>query len=289
MTPADPLELAKRRNGPNDCARAGLPCTRLTLRLGALPILAMALSLTFSARASVARDWLDLRRSGVQAVLADARVMAAPVQWAATYSGRVPETHPWFKEGITTVRLSIARAPGLPKQPGRTLVRLEEPAQVRGWGVLIDGNKGWIRLGATVEVATPAKLAQPLPKLGLALGAFIAGDHVGAYELMIEGEFGDTAVLRLKPRYDASPDLLPVKAGVSKRWGAWTLGELDDRKGVPISRIEWLDLKEIGGVAVPSALRLLPGGDVKLALSLERVDLKMGASAPWVTGPRGLK
>lgn len=235
------------------------------------------------------RDWLDLRRGGASAVLADTRAHTAPVPWSATYAATLPAGHP-LKDQLGSVRLTITRAaPSAPNLPGRTLVRFDEPAFAKGWGILVDGDKAWLRAGDKVEPTTAAKASQLLPKLGVAPVVFVASEFAAQFESSIEGEFGDTAVLRFKPRYEAGPDVLPLKAGLSKRHGAWVLGEVDDRKGQPLSRIEWLEPKVIGGVPVPEALRLhLPGGDAA-AVTLDRVDLKVGDQVKWLGGPKGLK
>ncbi len=235
------------------------------------------------------RDWLDLRRGGAPAVLADARAQTAPRPWSATYAATLPAKHP-LKEQIGSIRLTITRAaPVAANLPGRTLVRFEEPAFAKGWGIVVDGDKAWLRTTDKAEPATVAKASQVVPKLGIALVVFVASEFAAQFESSIEGEFGDTAVLRFKPRYEAGPDVLPLKAGLSKRYGAWVLGEVDDRKGLPLSRIEWLEPKLIGGVPIPEALRVhLPGGDAA-AVTLDRVDLQVGDPVRWLGGAKALK
>ena len=168
-------------------------------------------------------------------------------------------------------------------------MRIEEPEFAKGWGVLVEGGKAWLRTGDKIEEVGPGRLSQPWPKLGIAPVVFVASEFSAQFESSIEGEFGDTAVLRFKPRYEAGPDVMPLKAGLSKRYGAWVLGEVDDRKGKQLSRIEWLEPKLMGAVPVPEALRVhLPGGDAA-AVTLERLDLKVGEQVRWTGGAKALK
>lgn len=268
-------------------ARAAIASwTRRAAPLLATPLLATAL---LAASPLQARDWLDLRRAGPAAVLADARRGSAQLPWQAEYAAALPAGHPLAQARpaggapselrLTVVRLPVAAAaPGKPPGLGRWMVRFDAPAALAGSGLVADGRALWIKLpGAKPQVATPALLAQPLAGLQLPLLLFALGELVGEYDYEFEGEFGDAGVIRCRPSYRASPGVIPGKLGVHKRWATWTLMEVTDRDGKRLAHGEWLDLEDRGGVAVPAALRLRPQSGDQAALTLARRSVVVGA------------
>ncbi len=263
-------------------------------RLGIL-LCSWAVSLA-AAPQSQARDWLDLRRAGPAAMLADARRGSAPQPWQAEYAVSLPADHPLVPLKGTggspiELRLTVLRLPvpaakaqdsvagkAVATPLGRWMVRFDSPPQLAGTGVVSDGSKLWLRLpGSKAELATPAKLAQVIPGLQLPLLLFALSDLVGEYDYELEGEFGDAGVIRCRPSYKASAGVAPGKLGVHKRWASWTLMEVSDRDGKRLAHGEWLELEDRGGVPVPAALRLRPTSGDQGSLTLTRRSILIGA------------
>lgn len=233
-------------------------------------------------------NWLDVRRGGVPAMVAQARKLSAPKVWQATFAGALPKWHPLAKFGAE-LRMTVARGPADAKaRGGDVLVRFEAPPALLGTAVVSHDGKAWIKAsGGKPQEATAELLAQPLPGLGLPLLAFVPLDIYGLYAPELEGEFGDVAILRCKPEYAAGPNTPLVKAGVSKRFGVWSLGEVNDRKGKTIALVEWLELQPQSGVAVPQAVRL-QGADLHAqVVTLRRTELTVGKA--MLFGPKLLK
>lgn len=271
---------------------------RITRRLAA-PALILGMPLwTIAGLAStaVARDWLDLRRAGAAAILADARHSAAPQPWRAEFSALLPPQHPLAQGKTVELRLTVVRLPQLPSKGGgslalsRVMMRFDAPAQLKGSGIVADGKQLWVKVPQGKAVlATPALLHAALPGLQLPLQVFALPEVAGEYDFELEGEFGDSGVIRCKPKYQATPGVLPGKIGVHKRWGTWTLVETDDRDGKRLALAEWLDMEDRNDTPVPQALRLRPLTGDAAALTLKRRSVAVGSSVEKVLSPKLLR
>lgn len=255
-----------------------------------------------------ARDWLDLRRSGAAAILADARRSAAPEPWQAEYVAMLPADHPLSQGKPVELRLVVVRLPALEAKAGgkhssprdlkpgqapllsRMMIRFDGPAQLKGSGVLSDGKQLWVKLPTGKAVlATPALLNTALPGLQLPLQVFALPEVSGEYTYEIEGEFGDSGVIRCRPSYTATPGVLPGKIGVHKRWGTWTLVESDDRDGKRLALAEWLDVEDRNNTPVPQSLRLRPlSGDAGSVMLMRRKAV-VGRAAETALSPKLLR
>ncbi len=236
-----------------------------------------------------ARDWMDLRRGGAPAIIASARQESALKPWSATYRTKLEAGHPLAPKVPGELTLTVARSPSAPAALGGTmLVLFRAPASLAGVGLVVQGGKAWLRLpGGKAVAATPKLLAQPLPGLDVPLIAFAPLEIAALHSAELEGEFEDTAMLRLKPEYTSGPDVPVMKAGVSKRWGVWTLGEVDDHKGQMLGLIEWLELSERQGQVVPAVLRLQPKSGNRAAVTLQLVTVDVGKV--FAFSPKSLK
>lgn len=248
------------------------------------------------ASTAVARDWLDLRRAGAAAILADARHSAAPQPWRAEFSALLPLSHPLAQGKTVELRLTVVRLPQLPNKAGgpkalsRVMVRFDAPEQLKGSGIVADGKQLWVKVPKSKAVlATPGLLHAALPGLQLPLQVFALPEVVGEYDFELEGEFGDSGVIRCKPRYQATPGVLPGKIGVHKRWGTWTLVEMDDRDGKRLALAEWLDLEDRNDTPVPQALRLRPMTGDAAALTLKRRSVAVGSAVEKVLSAKLLR
>lgn len=277
--------------------------TRLSFRAALLVSTAWA-AMAGAAGPAAARDWLDLRRGGAAAILADARHSAAPEAWRAEFSGLLPAQHPLAQGKPVELRLTVIRLPPLTAkvagksgarpaaQPAlsRVMVRFDAPDQLKGSGIVADGKQLWVRVGpAKAALATPALLNAALPGLQLPLQVFALPEVVGEYDFELEGEFGDSGVIRCKPKYQAAPGLLPGKIGIHKRWGTWTLVETDDRDGKRLALAEWLDLEDRHETPVPQALRLRPLSGDAAAVTLQRRSVAVGQSVEKMLTPKLLR
>ncbi len=270
---------------------------------------ALALALgALSPQTAWARDWLDLRRAGAAAILADARSSAARQPWRAEYAALLPASHPLAQGTPLELRLTVVRLPPLPGRPkdsaaaasqlrpaeglkmSRMMVRFDAPAQLKGSGVVADGTQLWVKMPqGKPAVATPALLNAALVGLQLPLQVFALPEIVSGYNYELEGEFGDSGVIRCKPDYQAPPGVLPGKIGVHKRWGSWTLVETDDRDGKRLALAEWLDLEDRNGIPVPQALRLRPLTGDGAALTLKRRSVAVGSGVEAAVSPKLLR
>lgn len=279
--------------------RSGGPSTRGRNALLAA-FLAIAVSLAGSP-AALARDWLDLRRAGPAAILADARRSSAPQPWSAVYAVALPAQHPLSidkknQSAPKELRLTVLRLPLTEAAPkgatplGRWMVRFDAPPSLAGVGVVADGRELWLRLpDGKVEAATPARLAQVVAGLQMPLQVFALSELVGVYDYELEGEFGDSGVIRCKPSYRSAAGLSPGKLGVHKRWGSWTLMEVNDRDGKRLAHAEWLEFEDRSGVPVPSALRLRPTSGDQASLTLTRRAVSSGAALAKELSPKALR
>lgn len=226
----------------------------------------------------VQADWLDLRRGGPEAIVQAARVANAPEPWIATYSVTLPAGHP-----LHGLKLILARAPS---PTGKLLIRLEGPASLHGVGGVVADGKAWLKLPRAADGkptrAQPASheaMFAPLPGLGLPLGLWLAPELPSLYKLHTEGEFGDVAILRLRPRYEAGPGLQPLKLGVSKQHAAFVQCEVTDLQGKPLQGVLGVDLKAYGKVVVPTELRLRPKASEEGVLVLKLDGVRTGKDA----------
>jgi hypothetical protein len=238
---------------------------------------------------------MDIRRGGAASVIADARQHAAPKAWMAVWSEQPADPREERQPSSARLTVQVVRAPSpRPDSRSRVLVQVMQPPALRGIGVLMDEQGVWLRTSpdGPVVAATDALLSAPVAGLGQPLAVFVAGEWQGeartrsSYDTSLEGEFGDTAILRFKPHYEAGPHTPILKAGVSKRYGTWTLGELDDRKGQPMGKIEWLELRERESIPIAELLRLQPAQGP--ARTLQRTSHQLGAAVRWQGGAKGL-
>lgn len=237
-----------------------------------------------------ARDWLEVRRGGADSILAAARVASAPQPWQATYSVQLPAGHPLAGKGPAELRLTVARdrPTGKKASGGSLLIRVDAPTALKGAGFVVHGGAAWLRTpGGKPEAATPAALFAKVAGLGVPWIAFAPFDIAGLHSATLEGEFGDIAVLRGKPEYLAGPAVAPVKAGVSKRHGCWVVGEVTDRQGKTLALVQWLEVGELQGIALPERLRLRGVEGEATALDLRRQTLTVARLPAW--GPKLLR
>ena len=254
--------------------------------------------LTATSSVVAARDWLDVRRGGAPEIIAAARTSSAPVAWVATYATALPVGHllaagapaekavqgePASGNSTALLQLTIARGPPAVKgAAGDLLVRIDAPKQLKGSGIWARGGKAWVRFaGGKAQVATTALLTQLIAGLQVPWLAFAPLEVSAMYAATLEGEFGDVAVLRCRPDYVAGPGLPPLKVGVSKRFGIWVLGEVNDRQGQPLAQVEALDIVHAQGVAVGERLRIIGSGSAATALVLQRTSLTVGQPLKW--------
>lgn len=230
------------------------------------------------------RDWLDLRRGGGPAIAASARAESALQPWSATYRAKLEAGHPLAPKEPGELVLLFARGPAAAGATGGdALAVFAAPPLLKGVGVVVHAGKGWLRLpGGKAVPATAKLLVQPLPGLQIPLIALVPLEIAGLHSPELEGEFDDTAMLRLKPEYTAGSDVPAMKAGVSKRFGVWCLGEVDDRKGQVIALVEWMELAERKGLGqglaqvVPAVVRLQPKSGNRAAVTLQLVTATIG-------------
>jgi hypothetical protein len=233
---------------------------RLAVALWAWAVLAPCAAFAQSKPAPVV-DWLDLRRKGPAAILAAARTADAREPRIATYAAKLPPTDP-----LHGLRVTVARAPG--KTAGKLLVRFDGPKSLQSSGFASDDATVWLRLpGQKAGPLQAQDLFAPLPALPVPLAVLAAPAITERFEVQVEGEFDDVAVLRMRPRYEQGPGLVPMKLGVSKRWQCAVVAETTDlATGRALASLLWLDTRQDGCVHDRLRLRGADGRTVDLAL-----------------------
>ena len=201
-----------------------------------------------------ALDWLDVRRRGADAIVALGRERTAEKGWTQVYRSEAAPGTP-----LAGVKLQITRAYAGKAQLSVRVVA--GPPTLVGLGVVIDGERGWIRVpGEKVKPLPQETIFRPLPVLEVPMVAFCALDWQRQYEATLEGEFDQVAVVRLIPRYELGVTARPAKVSISKTDGHLLATAVNDGKGNPLGEVVWMYAPR-SPLVTPSHLELHgPGG-----------------------------
>ena len=270
---------------------------------GVLAVVALAVGALATPAAQAAEDWLSVRRAGAGAVIQAARSNATTRPWQASWRATLPAGH-----ALAGMTLTIARRPAKPDKrkpvrsrskkgagpasaappdaPARfdTLIRFDAPASLAGMGIVLHAGEVVARSPAVTGATAHSGLFDAWDVLAMPAIVFTAGDLQSVHAWRIEGEFGDVAMLRGEPRYEAGVGVRPVKVGVSKRHQVVVLVEDVGEHGVRLAACMAMGVDDLDGVLLAHTLRLVT--QTGESIDLERVSARTDGKLPKLTFSR---
>jgi hypothetical protein len=218
------------------------------------------------------REWLEVRRGGIEGLLQVATDTEGMRPRALRYALDVPASHPLAGTTLELRRRALPAARGqagsMARRQGQSgragsagRVGTELVVEVRDAkgrllaGLASDASGMWTSHGGKAS-ATDAGLFRAVDRLGFPLALFAALELAPRYEAKVEGEFSGTAIVRMQPGYTEGATLEPLKLGISKRFLCMTVTEVDDAKGKLKARLLWLDTRLVDSRVVADRLRV---------------------------------